>query len=344
MKNLVYKIIVLAVIAGSVNINAQMFRNTSKVGTTVASFLKIGAGSRALGMGGAYAAVSNDIYSLYWNPAGITRSQANGEVAFNHAEWLADISYDFAAVSLKVDDIGTLAFSVTSLSVPEEKVRTIAYPDGDGRVWDAGSLAFGIGYARQLTDKFSIGFNFKYIRESIWNTSASGVALDIGTYYVSPFNDMIIGASFSNFGTKMQLDGRDILFNYDPDGDPEQGTNNILSKYDMGTFDLPLTFRLGLAMDVYKDRYFRVTTALDATHPNDNTEYLNGGVELSYNEMFMLRAGYKSIFLKDSEQSLTLGGGFNYEIPDMMTIGVNYAWADYGRLKSVQFLDLTIKY
>ncbi|NUN08142.1 MAG: PorV/PorQ family protein [Ignavibacteriaceae bacterium] len=344
MKNTLFKILFLAVIAGTINLQAQLFRNTSKVGTTVASFLKIGAGSRALAMGGAYSAVSDDIYGLYWNPAGIARSKANGEVTFNHAEWLADISYDFAAVSINIEEIGTLAFSVTSLSVPEEKVRTEAFPEGDGRVWDAGSLAFGLGYARQLTDRFSVGFHVKYIRESIWNTSASAMAIDIGTYYISPFNDMVIGASFSNFGTKMQLDGRDILFNYDPDGDPAQGSNNLLSKYEMGTFDLPLSFRLGLSMNVYKDRYFRVTTALDATHPNDNTEYLNGGVEVAFNEMLMFRAGYKSLFLRDSEQGLTLGGGVNYEVADMVTLCLNYAWADYGRLKSVQFLDLSIKY
>ncbi len=324
------------------NTFAQLDRSTSKVGTTAAQFLKIGAGARAIGMGGTYTAVSDDIYSVYYNPAGVVNTQGFGQVAFNHADWLASISYDFAALSLNLQEFGTLFFSLTSLGVPEDKVRTIDFPDGDGRVWDAKSLAIGAGYARKLTDKFSIGFQAKFIREAIWNTSATGFAVDIGTYYITPFNDLVIGASISNFGTKMQLDGRDILFNTDPDNNTSTGPNNILAKYETDKFDIPLTFRIGLAMDVIKERYFRVTVAVDATHPNDNTEYVNSGLELSYDDMAFFRIGYKSLFLRDSEQGLTLGGGLKYNFNDQFTLFFNYGWADYGRLKNVQFFDIGI--
>jgi hypothetical protein len=43
---------------------------------------------------------------------------SNTEIAFNHAEWLADISYDFAAAALNLGDFGVLSASFTSLSVP----------------------------------------------------------------------------------------------------------------------------------------------------------------------------------------------------------------------------------
>jgi hypothetical protein len=331
------------VLLGFTTANAQLTRSTSKVGTTVAQFLKIGAGARAIGMGNAYSAVGTDIYSTYWNPAGIANSTANSEVTFNHAAWLADISYDFAAASFNVPEFGTLFISLTSLSVPEDKVRTNDYPEGDGQVWDAKSLAIGVGYSRKLTDKFSIGFQAKYIREGIWNSSANGFAIDFGTYYITPFNDLVIGASISNFGTKMQLDGRDLQFNYDPDSDPSTGPNNIPAKYDMGSFDIPLVFRLGLAMNVYRTSFLRVTAALDANHPNDNTEYVNTGLEVAYDEMLFLRAGYKSLFLRDSEQGLTLGAGVKY---DFQGIGLqfNYGWADYGRLKNVQFIDVSMSF
>lgn len=343
MKKYIVNVIALLALI-SFTAEAQLLRSTAKVGTTSANFLKIGAGARALGMGGAYAGVSDDIYSAYWNPAGIVNMPGSGGATFNHADWLADISYDYAAAAMHLGDLGSMFFTLTSLGVPEDKVRTVAYPEGDGRYWDASMLSLGVGYARRLTDKFSIGFHFKYIHESIWNTQSSGVALDIGTYYVTPFNDMVIGASISNFGTKMQLDGRDILFNYDPDGDPSNGPGNILSKTDMGTFDLPLTFRLGLAMVVYRDRYFKVTAALDATHPNDNTEYLNSGLEVGYDNMFFIRGGYKSIFLRDSEQEFTFGGGVRYPVTDQLSLELNYGLADYGRLKNVQYLDLSLQF
>jgi hypothetical protein len=54
----------------------------SKVGTTAAQFLKIGVGSRAVGMGGAFVAVADDITSLYWNPGGLGRLNHNEAFSF----------------------------------------------------------------------------------------------------------------------------------------------------------------------------------------------------------------------------------------------------------------------
>jgi opacity protein-like surface antigen len=344
MKKLLLLITSISLILFVNNNYAQLGRSTSKVGTAAAQFLKIGAGARAIGMGGTYAGISNDIYSAYYNPAGIANSPGNGQVAFNHAEWLADISYDFAAASLHIPEFGTIFFTLSSLSIPEDKVRTFEFPNGDGRVWQANSIAIGLGFAKSLTEDFAIGFQAKYIREAIWNTSANGIAIDIGTYYVTPFNDLVIGASISNFGSKLQLDGRDILFNADPNDDLNTGPNNILARYDTDQFDMPLTFRIGLSMNIINSRYVRITAAADATHPNDNTEYINSGIEIAYDEMFFVRAGYKSLFLRDSEQGLTLGGGINYRFSEQFAVFINYGWADYGRLEYIQFFDVGITF
>jgi len=341
MKKIFGLIFTIVFIFGIVSTSeAQLFRSTTKVGTTAGQFLKIGAGARAIGMGGAFTAIGNDIYSVYWNPAGIATSPHNGQVAFNHANWLADMSYDFAAGAIRIEGLGTVFANLTTFRVPEDKVRTFDNPEGDGRVWDANSIAIGLGYAKELTDRFSIGFNFKYIHEGIWNSSASGFAIDVGTLYRTPFNNLMIGAAISNFGSTMRLDGRDILFNDDPNNNPDTGPNNIPAQYRMDDFDLPLTFRIGLAMDVVKERFIRVTAALDATHPNDNTEYVNSGLEFAYDELLFFRVGYKSLFLDNSEQGLTLGGGIKYRFNDNLGIYINYGYADYGRLENVQFFDL----
>jgi len=319
---------------------AQLFRSTSKVGTTAAQFLKIGAGARAIGMGGAYTALGKDVYSVYWNPAGISQSNSSNEVTFNHANWIAEITYDFAAGTINLGDFGMISASFTSLQVPEDKVRTFDKPEGDGRTWDAGSVAFGVGYAKNLTDRFSIGFQAKYIRETIWNSGAQGFAFDIGTLYRTPFNDLMIGASISNFGTKMQLDGRDIRYNDDPNDNLDTGPNNVPALYKMDEFDLPLTFRIGLAMDVINTRYFKFSAAVDAVHPNDNTEYMNVGGEFSYDDLLFVRVGYKSLFKDNSEEGLTYGGGIKYPLISNMSIYINYSFADFGRLENVQFFDI----
>jgi opacity protein-like surface antigen len=80
--------------------------------------------------------------------------------------------------------------------------------------------------------------------------------------------------------------------------------------------------------------------ALDATVPNDNVEYLNTGLELSWRQILFGRVGYKSILLDNSEQGLTWGVGVHYGITNVGTIKLDYGFADYGRLKNVQYLSL----
>ncbi len=197
-------------------------------------------------MGGAYSAMSHDIYSVYWNPAGLSTSTNTTEVTFNHASWLADIKYDFAAASLNLGEMGTLAVSFTSFGTPEQEVTTEINPSGDGRMWDASSIAVGLTYSKMLTDRFSVGVNAKYIREGIWNSSATGFAIDVGTLYRTPFNDLTISAAIFNFGSDMTLDGRDIQFNTDPDDNIDTGPTNIPANLDMDAFPIPMMLDLAL--------------------------------------------------------------------------------------------------
>jgi opacity protein-like surface antigen len=341
MKGIKNKILTLILVLGVASVsNAQLFRSTSKVGTTAGQFLKINPGARAVAMGGALTSIGSDIYSIYYNPAGIAEATTNAQITFNHANWLADMTYDFAAGAIRIEGLGTIFTSLTAFNVPDEKVRTFQNPEGDGRYWNAGALAIGVGYARQLTDRFSFGINAKYVHESIWNSSSAGFAMDIGMLYRTPFNDLKIGASITNYGSKMQLDGRDIQFNYDPNDDINSGPNNVPSKYSMGSFDLPMLFRIGLSMDVVRTRYIRLTTAVDAVHPNDNSEYINSGMEFAYDESFFVRAGYKQLFMNNKEGGLTFGAGIKYSLNDNFKIVLDYGYADYGRLKDVQFFDI----
>ena len=57
---------------------------TLKTGTTSAQILKINVGPRAIGMGGAFTSIADDITSVYWNPSGTANIQSN-EVYFNHS-------------------------------------------------------------------------------------------------------------------------------------------------------------------------------------------------------------------------------------------------------------------
>ncbi|MCH7681997.1 PorV/PorQ family protein [candidate division KSB1 bacterium] len=321
---------------------AQSFRSTSKAGTTAAQFLKIGAGARPIGMGGAYTAIADDINSIYWNPAGLALIGGGGEATFNHAEWLGDTQYDFAAFSLNASDFGSLGLQVISLRTPEENVRTVFAPEGTGQVWDYNAIAIGVTFAKNLTDRFAIGFTGKFIQENLFNETAKGAAFDIGILYKTPFENVTLGASIINFGTKMRLDGRDIFFNEDPF--PEQGSvNEVPSKFRLESYEIPLSLRFGLSWQLVHNEDVTILAAVDGSHPNDNVEFINGGVEVGLKNILFLRGGYKSLFLKNSEQGATFGAGLRYDI-----VGTNlkfdFGWADYGRLKNVKFVSLAIRY
>jgi hypothetical protein len=197
-------------------------------------------------------------------------------------------------VAAQIPEVGTIGVSVAVLSMDEMLVRTIELPEGIGEFFNAGALSIGLGFARELTDNFSIGFQVKYIRDYIWNSSAAGFALDVGTIYKIHFlNEVRIASSISNFGTKMKLDGRDILLTHQVG----TGTGNLINtEIKLEEFDLPLVFRMGLAADLIKTEDIRITTAVDAIHPNDHTEYLNTGIECGWNEILFLRGGMKSIY------------------------------------------------
>src|SRR5437879_1705175 len=93
-------------------------RNVSKAGTTAAAFLEIPVGARAIGMGGAFVGTANDVTSLYWNPAGAARLE-HSEAAFSHTNWIADMNFDYAALSVPLENFGTFGLSFTSLTMPD---------------------------------------------------------------------------------------------------------------------------------------------------------------------------------------------------------------------------------
>ncbi len=322
-------LLILTVIA-AFNMQAQV----TKVGTTSAKFLSVPVGARALGMGGAFVAVANDASAMFWNPAGLS-SIYQYEAIFSHSQWLADIDFNYGGIVVPAGDVGTIGVNFTSLTMDQMERTTELSPDGTGEFFFAGSFSVGIAYAKTLTDWFSIGGNVKYIHESIWNSSATGFGIDIGTLFVTPLPSLKFGAGISNFGTKMQITGEDLLVQNDIS--PNNGNNpNVNAELSTDRFDIPLTLRIGFAYAPISDPDAELLFVVDAIHPNDNTESVSIGGEYSgFGRVVALRAGYRSLGQADSEEQFTIGTGLRYDTRNSLILKFDYAYEQYGRFTSI---------
>ena len=157
-------------------------------------FLAIGVGARAHGMSGAVTATTNDLYSSYWNPAGLTQMEAPFQLGVMHAEWFGGIAkYDFLGFAKPLSS-GTkkraIGLSVIRLGI-DQIPYTLNLVGADGSInydnvsqFSAADYAIQMTYAQELNKNFSIGGNMKIIRRVIGTmASAWGVGADLGIQY-----------------------------------------------------------------------------------------------------------------------------------------------------------------
>lgn len=318
-------------------------RKITKVGTTSAQFLKLGVGARAVSLGGTFVADASDLSALYWNPAGLSQLQGSA-VQLAHTQYVVDVAYNYAAFGTRLGNAGTIAASVIMLDSGEMDVRTIEQPEGTGERFDARSMAIQLSYGRALTDRFSIGTTAKYLLEQIWHSSANAFAIDFGVLFTTPYDALKLGASIANFGPKMQMTGRDIIFSEDPDPSNEGNVDIVNSQFLTEKFDLPLLFRIGLAWDAFNTENHRLRLLTDAAHPNDNSEYVNVGGEYSFRDLIAFRGGYRNLFEEDGEKGLTFGAGLNVRIDRSLRARFDYAYADFGRLEATHWFTFDLQF
>jgi hypothetical protein len=294
---------------------AQAARQFEKVGTIGAQFLKIGIGARAAGMGATFVSVADDASAVYWNAAGVARLTRN-VISMNHCDWVADIMFSQATYVFDPRYVpGMMAIHARSLYMPDQPVRTVYRPEGDGTKFDNGDVAVGLTYARSLTDKFSAGLTFNYVHSSLADHSAQAYSFDFGTLYDTGFQSLRIGMAIQNIGTEMEFIDR--------------------------TVKLPTVFRVGMSMNVYEDAEMRVLATAEFSHPPDNSERANAGAEVGYKDFLYLRGGYG--FGYDAEG---LGAGLGFKVPTSLNseATVDYGYTDLGYLGATHRVSIDFRF
>ena len=313
----------------------------NKTGTTIGQFLKIDPSARASAMANASTSLYVEASSLYYNSASLGRL-TNVDIQFTYNQWLADITYDYAVIAVPITNLGTFALQLTSLNSGEIDVRTVEFPKGTGERYSVTNFALGLGFGLMLTDRVSVGLQVSYIQETICHSSLSTFGLNFGVQYQVEENGLTVGASILNFGPRAGYDGRDLYINYDFNSD-KYGDNDLLpAELRTDAYSLPTSFRVGVSYPLIINEDNKVTFAMDAFHPNDNTESISIGSEWQFLNSFSVRGGYRDLFIPDSEAGLVLGAGVRVNVLESYNLRFDYAWADYGRLEQAHRFTISL--
>jgi len=154
-------------------------------------FLTIGVDAAAFGMGKAVVATSNNVNSIYWNPAGLTAIE-DYQAAVMHAEYFAGIAaYDYIGFAMPIDTKSSIALSIIRFGV-DDILNTTELIDNEGNIdynrislFSAADYAFNVAYARKLRiEGLTIGANAKIVRRIIGDFATSwGFGIDAGMQY-----------------------------------------------------------------------------------------------------------------------------------------------------------------
>jgi len=258
-------------------------RNGADVPTS--SFLRIGVDARGVAMGEAQGAATEDVYAVYWNPAGLAKVLLK-EVAFTRQNMFQGLNYNFLGYAHPTRSYGTLAaqlFVLTSGDI----ITTKENPDGSfgglGEVFSVRDVGFGLSQGKALTQNASYGVSVKLISHTIADESARALAIDGGVLYQTPIEPLRIGVALQNFSTRYTFISQRLH---------EPSTLKLAALYTF--FDRPLF----LAAD------------LNLVSGQRNT--LNIGAEYWYRDVIAFRAGLKMPPPSGLLSSFAMGIGVNW--------------------------------
>ena len=319
----------------------------SKVGTTAAAFLKISVG-RPTGMGDAFVAIADDPTAAFFNPAGLGHI-GERQVMLNHIQWIAGINHEYISGVLPISGIGTVGINVTALGTGNMEQTLIDDPgsparedQGTGLLFSGNDIAVGLSYGRLITEKLAFGFGVKSVTEQIWNSTASGVGVDVGLLYNTGWRSLRVGASVTNFGPDLSYSGLNLDF-----VDSTQQTKPPAT-YKSTPAPMPVTFRFGLGYNFIDLPKSRLVGDVELVHPSDINETINAGLEYAYDGRFFLRGGY--IFNTDPDyaadigwnQGLSAGAGIAFTPRPNLNMKIDYGYRNQGFLGNTHRLALLV--
>jgi len=287
-------------------------------GQNTYDFLNVDMSARAASLGGSFVTNNDDVDVLFYNPAGMSFLEKD-PVSFSFVKHLMDINLFSLAYSTEFENIGRFGTAIKYINYGSfDEADEFGNRTGE---FNAGELAFILGYTNEFSENFYYGANAKVIYSSIADESSSAMALDLGINYEIPNQKMNLAASVLNLGTQ-------------------------LSSYIDTKEDLPLDVAIGISKRLEN---LPVRLSLDFHQLNKERDELyqrlkgfSLGAEFYLSEVFTLRFGYdneKRSDLKVGSSSGIAGfnGGLGVKISEYV---FNYGYSSLGTIGAMHRIGL----
>ena len=352
-KTIIRLAVTLILISSSINgLFAQLNPNNTNLsgGTvntifTAVPFLRITPDARSGAMGDVGIALSPDAYSIYWNTAKLAFAENQASAALTYTPWLRQFVNDIYLASLsgyyKLDEDQAITTSLRYFSLGQ-----IQFTNQQGQFiqnFNPREFAWNVGYARKLSDNFSIGLNLAYIYSNLAaGQQVNGVVIKAGNAAAGDLSlaySKNIGKDKWNWGITIANIGSKITYTQSAETKDFLPTNlGVGSGY---TFNFDEFNKLTLIAEVNKllvptpDSLgtFRQKSVPEGIFgsfgdaPEGGREELreisiSAGAEYWYKNLLAIRAGYfnESRF-KGNRRYLTAGLGIKYNV-----FGLNFSY------------------
>ena len=343
-----YKIalLLMSFLAFATTIKADGEKDKFNPVSTAVNSLKIGPDARAGGLGDIGAATDPDVNSQAWNPAKYPFCISRAGIAVNYTPWLRkivnDIDLAYVAGYMRLGDYTAISSSLRYFSLGEVDA-------GENMSIKPYEMAFDIGVSRMLSENFSAAIALRYIRSDLsgnysddtkpGNAFAADVAMYYNKYVVMGSREcqLGLGLNISNIGSKMKFGDENTYF---IPTNLRLGVNYLIpiNDYNKIAFGLDLNKLLVPTMPRQKDDesgedyqqrlqkdYFDMSPITGifksfGDAPGGFSEELKEiqwsfGVEYTYNDKFILRAGYHDEDKdKGNRKYFTVGAGFRMNV------------------------------
>ena len=315
--------------------NTAFAGNKDRTGQAGATELLINPWASSAGWGNAGMSSIHGVEAMWSNVAGITATNSI-DLNFSYTNWLkgSDVNaYSFGFLA-RVSESVVAGLYVMSFNPGEIYRTTEEYPDMTLGTFKPSLMNINVAVAKSFSNSIHAGFVLKIINESISDMIGTGFAIDAGIQYVTGITDNIhFGITLKNIGTTMKFDGDGISFKANPDS--FWGSElTVIHRADQ--FELPTQLNIAAAYDFNFTNGSRLTAAGNFTSNSFSKDQVTLGLEGSFKDYLMLRAGYtiengiwKDIELDDCtnvNNGLSMGASVQAPLSDSMKVSIDYSY------------------